>query len=424
MSQMEMTSVEQQMELSVIDVNGKMYPVVVDESCSVDDFRDRILPAMLNLGPLHGNLVLSSGKRLEGKKTLKEEGVNHNDHILFIPSRSKYDKKQTSSLHQKSPHLRAQFLTQSPSKDDIDKLTSGIPASVKERTGFAGGLSALLNDISFHRRMRDALICLVNTACKLQSVDDEDNSDDSDAEDSKQETFIDQAALDQLMEMGFTDHRAKKALLLNNMSCLQAMEWLIQHQNDSDIDDPISSSSTTKPSDTNNVSLQGETLLPLPAAIPQEGIASDSSTSSRKDKSKSDKPKKGVKRRKWEFVPDKAAIYKLKQMGFEESEIIDALAVCNNNESAACDWLLGDRIPGPESVDKGLSPDSQEYREIFKEPQVHLGLLSSRNLRILEDIIQNQPLLTQYLGDPELGPLLLHVARIVLDKPTSNTAVV
>ena len=88
------------------------------------------------------------------------------------------------------------------------------------------------------------------------------------------------------------------------MSCLQAMEWLFQHQNDSDIDDPISSS-ITKPSDTHNSS-QGETLLPLPAAIPQEGMASDSTTSNRKDKSKSDKPKKGVKRRKWEFVPDKA----------------------------------------------------------------------------------------------------------------------
>lgn len=43
---------------------------------------------------------------------------------------------------------------------------------------------------------------------------------------------------------------------------------------------------------------------------------------------------------------------------------------------------------------------------------------------VLEDIIQNQPLLTQYLGDPELGPVLLHVARIVLDKPSSNNAVV
>jgi len=28
--------------------------------------------------------------------------------------------------------------------------------------------------------MRDALICLVNTACKLQSVDDEGDDDDDD----------------------------------------------------------------------------------------------------------------------------------------------------------------------------------------------------------------------------------------------------
>lgn len=121
------------------------------------------------------------------------------------------------------------------------------------------------------------------------------------------------------------------------------------------------------------------------------------------------------------FLPLQA-VYKLKQMGFEESDVLDALRVCNNNESAACEWLLGDRIPGPESVDQGLSPQSQEFHEIFKEPAVHLGLMSPRNLRILEDIIQNQPLLTQYLGDPELGPLLLHVARIVLDKPTGSNA--
>ena len=34
------------------------------------------------------------------------------------------------------------------------------------------------------------------------------------------------------------------------------------------------------------------------------------------------------------------AIYKLKQMGFEEPEIVDALAVCNNNESAAVSVLF------------------------------------------------------------------------------------
>ena len=29
------------------------------------------------------------------------------------------------------------------------------------------------------------------------------------------------------------------------------------------------------------------------------------------------------------------AVYKLKQMGFEEPDIMDALRVCNNNESTA-----------------------------------------------------------------------------------------
>lgn len=34
------------------------------------------------------------------------------------------------------------------------------------------------------------------------------------------------------------------------------------------------------------------------------------------------------------FLPLQA-VYKLKQMGFEESDVLDALRVCNNNESAA-----------------------------------------------------------------------------------------
>lgn len=404
-----------------MDVHGKINPVRVEETCEVDDLRNRIIPALLNLGSIRGSLILPNGRRLEGKKTLKEEGINNKECILFIPSRSKYQKKSSSSL-QKSPQPRSQYLSQSPSKDDVAKLTAGIPASAKERTGFAGGLLALLNDISFHRRMRDALICLVNTACKLQSLDNGDeDDDDSGAEDNKKEVHVDQDALSQLTEMGFSDTRATKALLMNNMSSLQAMEWLIQHQGDSDIDEPIPPAPTNSPQD---VTLsQTEATLSVPAGITKD-TTEDSPAADKPDKhsTKVNKTMKHSRRRKWEFVPDQVAVYKLKQMGFEESDVLDALRVCNNNESAACEWLLGDRIPGPESVDQGLSPQSQEFHEIFKEPAVHLGLMSPRNLRILEDIIQNQPLLTQYLGDPELGPLLLHVARIVLDKPTGSNA--
>ena len=65
------------MELFVVDVHGKINPVKVEETCEVDDFRNRVIPGSLNLGSVRGSIILPSGRRLEGKKTLKEEGVNN-----------------------------------------------------------------------------------------------------------------------------------------------------------------------------------------------------------------------------------------------------------------------------------------------------------------------------------------------------------
>ena len=65
------------MELFVVDVHGKINPVRVEETCEVDDFRNRVIPSSLNLGPVRGSIILPNGRRLEGKKTLKEEGVNN-----------------------------------------------------------------------------------------------------------------------------------------------------------------------------------------------------------------------------------------------------------------------------------------------------------------------------------------------------------
>ena len=65
------------MELFVVDVHGKINPVRVEETCEVDDFRNRIIPSLLNLGTVRGSIILPNGKSLEGKKTLKEEGVNN-----------------------------------------------------------------------------------------------------------------------------------------------------------------------------------------------------------------------------------------------------------------------------------------------------------------------------------------------------------
>lgn len=80
----------------------------------------------------------------------------------------------------------------------------------------------------------------------------------------------------------------------HSMSSLQAMEWLIQHQADVDIDEPI------PPPTSNNT----------PQLNMKELSADDNIKTTEKSKKsdqlpvKVNKTKKHSRRRKWEFVPD------------------------------------------------------------------------------------------------------------------------
>jgi len=72
------------MDIFVVDVYGKINPVRVEETWEVDEFRNRIVPSLLNLGSIRGSLILPNGKRLEGKKTLKEGGVNDKGKLIIF----------------------------------------------------------------------------------------------------------------------------------------------------------------------------------------------------------------------------------------------------------------------------------------------------------------------------------------------------
>ena len=86
------------------------------------------------------------------------------------------------------------------------------------------------------------------------------------------------------------------------MSSLQAMEWLIQHQGDSDIDEQI------PPTPTNNTQdiplSQVEATLSLPADISKETTEDLPNANTDRPSIKISKTKKYSRRRKWEFVPD------------------------------------------------------------------------------------------------------------------------
>ncbi|KAB0394078.1 hypothetical protein E2I00_001782, partial [Balaenoptera physalus] len=74
------------------------------------------------------------------------------------------------------------------------------------------------------------------------------------------------------------------------------------------------------------------------------------------------------------------AVVSLMEMGFDEKEVMDALRVSSNQQSAACEWLLGDRRPSPEELDKGIDPDSPLFQAILDNPVVQLGLTNPKIL--------------------------------------------
>ena len=95
------------------------------------------------------------------------------------------------------------------------------------------------------------------------------------------------------------------------------------------------------------------------------------------------------------------------EMGFAEKEVEDALRLHNNNQSAACDWLLGDRSNRPasnadSSSFEGLDVDSSLYEAIMTNPIVQQGLNNTRCLHAFLSMLENPTTTTHYLNDTEV----------------------
>jgi len=178
---------------------------------------------------------------------------------------------------------------------------------------------------------------------------------------------IDEVSLRSLQDMGFSDQRATKALLLNRMNSQAAMEWLLEHNSDPDIDSP----------------LMEEQLRQL--------AGNDA-----------------------EFELDEDAAQRLQEMGFSESDVKSALRATNNNYEAACAWCLGDR-----DIEESLDDNNPLINEILSNPTVQSGLTNPRVLQAFRSMLDNPSSTEQYINDPEIGPVLLQVSNILHQNPNN-----
>ncbi|KYO23427.1 ubiquitin-associated domain-containing protein 1 isoform B [Alligator mississippiensis] len=389
------------LRLHVCSAEGAEWLEEVSEDTTVEKLKERCLkhcvPGSLEdpKSITHHKLIhATSEKVLTDTKTVLEENIQDKDVLLLIKKRAPPPLPKMADVSAEEKRKQEQ---KAPDKDAILKATANLPSRSVDRT------VAHHNMRDFQTELRKILVSLIEVAQKLLALNPDAVELFKKANamlDEDEEDRVDEIALRQLTEMGFPETRAVKALRLNHMSVTQAMEWLIEHAEDPMVDAPL-------PGQTSS-----EAAAEAGASSAEASAAGPSSeTGGEEAKDELTEIFKKI-RRKREFRPDPRAVIALMEMGFDEKEVIDALRVNNNQQNAACEWLLGDRKPSPEDLDKGIDTNSPLFQAILENPVVQLGLTNPKTLLAFEDMLENPLNSTQWMNDPETGPVMLQISRI------------
>ncbi|KAK7094832.1 ubiquitin-associated domain-containing protein 1-like [Littorina saxatilis] len=334
-------------------------------------------------------------KGLSEELTLGQEGVKENDELLLLKRRlppSAFELSERQKEDRRTPDVAT-----------IRKVTSNMP-----KMTYNPGDVEPVNSVDFQTELRRILVSLIEASQRILCLNPSAAKIFKQAEEMLSEPLpqpkIDAGALKQLTDMGFPESRAKKALLLNKMAVMAAMDWLFQNENDPDIDTPLpeldeaASAATQEPTAMSGA--EGSTS-------PTEG---ESTSGGLPHYTNILDTIRAFKKR--EFRANPRALQRLIEMGFGETESVEALRMFRNDQDAACDWLLGDRRERAAVVEEGLDPSSLVYQAIMENPTVQLGLNNPRCLLAFLQMLENPIAANQWLNDPETGPILMQVSRI------------
>uniref|UniRef100_A0A8C4MHM4 Ubiquitin-associated domain-containing protein 1 n=2 Tax=Equus asinus TaxID=9793 RepID=A0A8C4MHM4_EQUAS len=396
------------LRLHICAFDGAEWLEEVTEDSTVEQLKERCLKHCAH-GSLedpksvtHHKLIHAASERvLSDSKTILEECIQDKDVLLLIKKRAPTPLPKMADVSAEEKKKQDQ---KAPDRDAILQATANLPSYNMDRA------AVQTSTRDFQTELRKILVSLIEVAQKLLALNPDAVELFKKANamlDEDEDERVDEAALRQLTEMGFPENRAVKALRLNHMSVPQAMEWLIEHAEDPTIDAPLPGQASS-----------GGAGAEAEAA---SEAAAGTSTGDEEPRDELTEIFKKI-RRKREFRADSRAVISLMEMGFDEKEVIDALRVNNNQQTAACEWLLGDRKPSPEELDKGIDPDSPLFQAILDNPVVQLGLTNPKTLLAFEDMLENPLSSTQWMNDPETGPVMLQISRIfqTLNRATST----
>ncbi|CAL1525919.1 unnamed protein product [Lymnaea stagnalis] len=402
------------MKVRVTNMNGVDTIVDVGKDWTCDKVKlvlEHLLdlpPALTGLSadPLKNSLMFKlvlvrTGKTLADDSTLALQGVRDFDELLLLRKRMNVPVIEADRLRDEK---------KAPDIATIRKATSHLPKKNHELPE-----EEPTSSLDFQSELRRILISLIEASQRILCLNPEAAKIFKQAEDMLNEapnrkTGVSEANVKQLTDMGFPESRAKKALLLNQQSVMSAMEWLLTNESDPDIDKPLPGQDVDLEGD-----VEGSTVSDQTTALSTEpltpGIELGATGGAEAPRFKNIlETIRAFQRR--EFRPNPRALQNLIEMGFAEKEAVHALRLSRNSQDSACDWLLSDRKERPDAIDQGLDPNSPVYKAILAHPSVQLGLNSPRCLLAFLQMLENPISASQWLNDPETGPLLMQISRI------------
>ncbi|XP_064458606.1 ubiquitin-associated domain-containing protein 1-like isoform X3 [Ornithodoros turicata] len=383
------------MKVTVITNTGTEWSVDILPEYTVEKLKQMALAHFFN--PLdcvksseyYKLISVSQGRTLSDLSSVRAERLSEGDELLLMK------KNPVPVSKVEKPGDPTDEKLYSVDKAAIDYATANIePLNFDKKSEDVPVL------VDFHTELRKILVSLVEISEKLlRNHPDVQQIFKNLPEKLKAATSdcIDPSALKQLRDMGFEENQSVHALQENNRMCpASAAEWLLSKPEKAEGSQakPSTASATTKDSD--------------------ESLPSSSRT---KETTRSCHHK-GVamamlecfqEYKRADFKPNKRAASNLVEMGFSETEVLDALRINCNGQESACEWLLGDRRPTAADLQVGLDPESSIYRAIVANPVVQLGLCTPKTLLALLQMLENPSCASRWLNDPDTAPILSQI---------------
>lgn len=387
------------MKITVISNTGMEWTVDILPEYTVEKLKQMSLSHFCNpldcikLSEYYKLVSVSQARPLSDHSSVREEKVSDGDEVLLLKRNSVFPSKSDKPTEKLGP----------PDKATIESATTNV-----EPMNFGRPAVDVSQVLDFHTELRRILVSLVELSEKLlrhhpdvknifknlPSKLTQPSSDDSDLN-----------ALKKLTDMGFEEQLSLQALKENKMCPRLAMESLLakgcKREGEQTSDSGLKPSNTGVQGNFGNSEKDG----------PSCGATRNAEESSREGIVHAMLECFQEYKRK-DFKPNRKAMITLKEMGFPETAILDALRIHSNSQEAACEWLLGDRRPKPADLQAGLDRDSAIYRSITTNPVVQLGLCSPKTLLALLQMLENPGCASRWLNDSDTAPILSQIFRI------------